>query len=429
MDCQTFREQIAELILPGGDPRARANMEAHAKSCPACAQYLAEMKRALSAIQPSTQIKATAGFKERVMNKVTKMEERESRPRRHWGWRFAMAAAVLIVFGLVMFKGNNTNNGSAWAIEKTIEAYKSVRFIHIKCEPVGEATDYRIGELWGQFDEQGNPVTLRWDFPNTQDGPKAIFWQQQKAEIWFKKKGTMVIMRLPDALKKLKMQVVDFDPHMLLEKLHQQRADGEIELKVVDGVTTDGLLRLSIIAKDKPLERTVYFVDPNTQLIARIENYRTENGREAFVSRKTFLDYNDPKVAEVFNERIPEDVARFDEVSQQVGLLKGELSDKEIAVKVVRTFYEALIAKDYAKAGLMFGGLNEAQTRENFGNVKYIRIISIGEPVPEPINNSLKVPCKIEREKNGKREVYEPYGPYVRRVNVGDKYWAICGGL
>ncbi len=103
----------------------------------------------------------------------------------------------------------------------------------------------------------------------------------------------------------------------------------------------------------------------------------------------------------------------------------------EAAVKVVREFYEALIFKNYAKAGRLFEGLPAKRIQEIFSDMNIVRIISIGEavPWPSPGVGGFQVPCKIEIEKNGVTSTHEPYGPGVRPVHGQPDRWGIHGGV
>jgi hypothetical protein len=132
---------------------------------------------------------------------------------------------------------------------------------------------------------------------------------------------------------------------------------------------------------------------------------------------------------------VPADVQRIDgDAQENRGLPQGTLSDDEIAVKVVRQFFEALIARDYETAGQLYCGTGAEEMKQGyFGQTRIIRIISIDTPTPHPIPEvgGLRVPCKIEVEKDGVRSVWEPYGPFVRTIHRQSEHprWEIHGGL
>lgn len=435
MNCQSFREQILELILPGGDARRRLELTAHADGCPACAQYLAEMTRTLNALQPSFEIKATSNFKERVMKNIAESERSEMgspRPKRRWLWRLGLAATLLIAVGLAALLGNNPKSGAAWALEKTIEAYRSVQFIHMKFEPTSFGS---CSERWAQFDEHGKLLSLRSNFPDTEDGPKVVVWHADKAEIWFKKKGAVTTVREPNFLKRIKMSINDFDPRLIVESLFQKEKQGKATAKANATITTNGqtVLVMSVTYKDAPGIREVYHLDTATQLVTQIDRYQTRKGKEELSGRTYYLDYNKPEVAAVFKIEAPADVMRVDQATQDVGLVKGNLSDNEMATKVAREFFEALIAKDYDQAGRILGGMPGAalkKTLEGSGEIRFLRIVSMEAPRPHPIpgTRGIQVPCKIEIEVNGTKAIQE-FKLGVRAVYNRPDRWNVFGGF
>jgi hypothetical protein len=180
--------------------------------------------------------------------------------------------------------------------------------------------------------------------------------------------------------------------------------------------------------------RLVLFVDRATKLVTTIEFYKLKDGKYQYLERIEYYDYNQPIKAEMFsfdNDDIPADVTRIDQTTQEIGLEQGKLTDKEIAVKVVREFYEALIAKDYAKAGQLYGGMPADKMRERWEELNVVRIISIAEPIPHPYPGvgGFQVHCEIEIERDGIKSILKPYGPGVRPVHGQSHRWNIHGGV
>jgi hypothetical protein len=97
--------------------------------------------------------------------------------------------------------------------------------------------------------------------------------------------------------------------------------------------------------------------------------------------------------------------------------LQGDLTDEEIATKVARGFFEALIAGDYDKAGLMYSGLTAERAKELFGPMKILRIVETGKPTPGAVNHSLAVPVKVEWEIKGLKKI-DSDSPTVRITDV-----------
>ena len=139
----------------------------------------------------------------------------------------------------------------------------------------------------------------------------------------------------------------------------------------------------------------------------------------------------------MLEDEIPADALRIDQTSQEVGLAQGQLTDKEIAAEVVRQFLEAMISKDYAKAGRLFSGTPAERIEKTYSSIRFIRIISIGQPLPcEEARESddhycfgLHVPCVVEIEENGKIKQWKPKYVGVRQVHGQPNRWEIIGGF
>ena len=96
---------------------------------------------------------------------------------------------------------------------------------------------------------------------------------------------------------------------------------------------------------------------------------------------------------------------------------------------MIRQFLQALIDKDYAKAGKLWGGVPAERMEKAYGQIRFISIISIGQPVPTPKMGGLYVPCTIEIEENGKVSQWHPEHSYVRKVHGQPERWEITGGF
>ena len=91
-----------------------------------------------------------------------------------------------------------------------------------------------------------------------------------------------------------------------------------------------------------------------------------------------------------------------------------------------------MISKDYAEAGRLYQGIPAEKMREVYGEGgSFIRIVSIGEPRPEPKYGKLRVPCTVEFEKDGEITQWPTYseGLLVGPVNNQPDRWTIFGGI
>ena len=89
----------------------------------------------------------------------------------------------------------------------------------------------------------------------------------------------------------------------------------------------------------------------------------------------------------------------------EVGMAQGNLSDKEIAVQVVREMFDAVMARDYDKAGKLLGGVPGELVEKRMASRRIVRVLSIGEPeVHEGKSDHFRVVVKCEMECDGQRE-------------------------
>jgi hypothetical protein len=124
---------------------------------------------------------------------------------------------------------------------------------------------------------------------------------------------------------------------------------------------------------------------------------------------------------------LPKDVVTIDQINRKIGAEKGSLTDNEIATKVARQFFEALIAEDYEKAGLILEGIPAEKMKEMFGRFKFQRIVEIGKPGPgpRPEMQAIQVPVTVEMKGSQTRK----FAPLIRPVYGHPDRWGICGGI
>lgn len=432
MNCRQVQECLDDLLSAGPGHAVEPNVTEHMAHCVRCQREHEAAIRTLALLQPSAETETSTNLKERVMNAIEAAEYEEShKPERTWFgakvWKPMIVAGSAAVFALVvaasiLFKPSDR----VYAIEQTIEANRSLRSIHMKMTPEKFGS---VGEVWAQFDESGELEKLRMNFPDTEDGPKDVVWENGKAEVWFKAKGSAVVVKEPRLLERMKMSYGDFDPKRIVEGLYRSRADKRVRVDVAEPQTRGGAITLTVTVDAAPNRQDVYTVDPETKLLERHEVYRLRDGNYELDGSTEYLEYNEAIDPETFVLNAPEDAIHVDQTVQEIGIAQGDLSDNEIAVKVVREFFEALIAKDYAKAGQLLEGMPASKVEESFGRLNFVRIVSIGEPTPYARNKSLKVPCKVEVESDGKTSIMEPHGPFVRQVYQQPGRWDICGGI
>ena len=337
------------------------------------------------------------------------------------------AAAILAVAAIVSLVALKQSAAPAYALDQTREANRGLRYVHIRIDPRAG----QLGEAWVQLDEDGELLHLRMDFPKTDDGPKVVVWEADKTQVWFKAKKSAVTLYGAELTACFPKMLETFDPKLVADALWKSQAEGRV--KVETQLPSAPGQPITLIATTLPIasQRDVYLIDAVTKLVQQVEKYELDQGSDyRLLTRWTYLDYNQVPDPQTFVLDLPADVTLIDETTQIIGLAKGGVTDAEITAQVAREFFEALVAKDYAKAGQLYSGIPAAKAEQFFAKLNIVRVVSIGEPQPQPIPGvcGMVVECQVEMLHNGQVTV-RTFRPAVRPVYSQPDRWAIHGGV
>ena len=147
--------------------------------------------------------------------------------------QLAAAAAVIIVAIVLSINVWKKSIPTTYAIEQTIEASHSVRYLHFKSF---RANEDEPKEFWIEFYEDGEVKNVRmhmpeWDSP--EDGAKVTIWKENKAQIWFKKKNSLVTIKDKKSADNILNFVKELDPKLVVERLYyaQQHAQDQVKIE------------------------------------------------------------------------------------------------------------------------------------------------------------------------------------------------------
>ncbi len=342
--------------------------------------------------------------------------------------RLSVASAVAVAAlaaGLALSISLVSPSGRAYALEETAQANNQVTIYHVKVTPAAE-----LGEAWVQLSPDGTPIQARMDFQSPQDGAKVVILSKGKAEVWFKDKNALTFTPEADALKRITEMRNLADPKLAFERLQAEKAAGKVEVTTKQPAKDSEPIVLTVTSRINPDQRRVYEINPKAKLVERITIYRRTGEKWEQLELRQYLDYNQPIDPKVFQPEMPRGMTVFDQIARKPGLVKGDLTEDEIAKKVVREFFEALIARDYDKAGMIYEGMPGKKLEEGFGQAKFLRIIEIGKPAPapNPLMEALQVPAKVEIEIKGQRKV-EDFSAFVRPPHGQPDRRVISGGI
>ena len=370
------------------------------------------------------QVEPGADMDRKVHNRITKALEKwkktNSADNRPNFWRMIMksritkiaTAAVLVLIVVLLLNFLDKSAVPAYALEHTIQANNTLRYLHTKYFE-GERDDV-AKECWLEFDESGRTKNLRinWSEWFTGAAGAVIVWNENETKIWNPKKNSLTIFNDEIYTSRVHEMKEGDDPKLIVEQLHDQNAKGLVKIEIDEsGNKEDPIVVTVTYLPDNPKSsgRKVLFVDRGTYFTTKMELYVLREGEYTYLGVIKYLDSNVPIDEQMFSlaDEVPKDARIIDISTQDIGLAQGDLTDEEIAAKVVQGFIEALIAKDYTKAGLICGELLPAKVEKGWGRLNILRLISVDKPVrPEKLNRMLprrlRVPCTIEIEKDGR---------------------------
>ncbi len=377
-------------------------------------------------------------------------------------------AAAIILIAVLALTFLDKSVTPAYALEQTIQASHSIRYIHTKSfwppheEPM---------EAWIEFDATGVGRNFRiqmpaWTDPWGNDGAKVIVWKDNKAHIWVEKKNFYGVMQDNEIADMVFKSTEQFDPKTALTGLQLLEFQGKVDLdidqpkdkaspiivtaNILEEVTeetsmTDTEREMKKLfnmwkGSENEISKLVLFVDQATKLVTSIEFYEQRQGRDHCAYILEYYDYNQPIAAEMFaiEDEVPADAMRVDQTTQDIGLAKGDLTDEETGVELIRQFLLALIDQDYAKAGKMWGGVPAERMKNAYDQIRFIKIISIDEPVPcsefkqcgdDHFCTGGHVTCEVQIEENGKISIWKPRCVAVRQVHGQPNRWQIISGF
>jgi len=345
------------------------------------------------------------------------------------------AAAIIIVAVVLSINIWDNTTPVAYALEHTIKANHTVRYLYIKVFKDGEDEPK---EFWVECNESGQIKNARLHMPewsSPDDGAKVGIWKEDKVQIYFKRKNTLFIAADKIVAEGMLKLVEECDPRLAVENLYEQEQQGKLKIEIDEpSDKAEPIIVTATYLSDSasPNKREVLSVDQETKLVTEVEFYQLQYGQYRYTGRQEYYNYNQPIETKTFTlDEVPADVLRIDQTIQEVGLVQGQLSDEEIAIEVVRNFFEALIAEDYSKAGKLLEGIPADKMQEIFANIKILRIVSVGPAGPHPIpeTKGLVVPCRVEIEKDGQTSLWELDRLGVRQVYNQPGRWTIFGGI
>ena len=349
----------------------------------------------------------------------------------------AAAVVLIIVLGVTFLDKVVT---PAYAIEQTIEAGQNVRYLHFYY--VSDDSNIPDKEAWLEYDHSGQIKNIRVNWYNQPSGDMVAVWKEGRLQYWTKKEKTLKLFEDEIYTKKFVGFAKKYDPTGAVENMCDLERKGDVEIEIQEPpdktepivLTCTYLPNTFIVEGTSPQMREIVFVNQLTKLVTSIEVYELKDGKYGGKGVWEYPDYDtlfEPGIFDLEGE-VPEDVKHLDQMILDIGLEQTDFTKKEIAIKVVRSFLQALIAKDYDRAIKIYGYENPDEKEElwkKFEKLNIVRIISVDEPISPRMDSrgKLRVPCKVELEEEGQIIEWQIEGVFARRVLGHPNRWCVEG--
>ncbi len=336
--------------------------------------------------------------------------------------KMVAAAGIMIAVILSIFFLDKSVT-PVYAIEHTIEANRTMRYLHFRY--FDSSHDDVAKEGWLEFDETGQAANVRINWSEWMAGGEIVVWNQDKTQILNKKRNFLITFNDEIYTARVLTMARKENPRLTVERLYERQAKGEVEIEIEQPASKVEPVVLTATGLGDNTQRFVLFVDQATNLVTSLKWYQLQNGEYKYQGVMEYHDYNVPIETKMFSldDEVLGDINIIDTRVQDIGLAQDNLTDKEIATKVVHEFLEALMVKDYIKAARISGIPSPEDIEQGWGKVKVVRIVSIDEPILSVESSKLfpnlqHVLCTIEIEKNGK-EVQQQLKSFTIRPVLG----------
>jgi hypothetical protein len=348
----------------------------------------------------------------------------------------SLAAAIIIIASVLSLTLFNITLPQAYALEDTIEAYSSIRWLHIK-ESASVFEEIRASEIWLECNEPRTITKMRFqsDDDGHSIGPLVSVGNLESSESWLKKHNLRLVGY--GALKPsifLRYDISELAPGVIFDRLYEQEKRGEVLVDIREPTKKSEPIVVTVTYPEGSKSETwkkVFYVDQTTKLVLKVDKYGLRSKGFEHIKTLEFLDYNQPIDPMMFtlDGDVPADVKVIDMSEVEIGMPQGDMTDQEIAQKVTRDFFEAVIAKDFYRAGQLYLGAPDFLVEQAFLGINALKIISIGpgHRDTDPDSNAMNCSCRVLVECGGQHHVLNAWMVRISRADNDTDRWVISG--
>ncbi len=346
-----------------------------------------------------------------------------------------IAAAIIIIAGFFVLTLFNNTIPKAYALTDTIEAYKSIQWLHVSLTKIFSWGEERTTEVWVECDKQGNTTRIRGQVSTGGSlvGPITITNNFQDEDVWLPQHNLRFLgYSNPESL--LPYDASELDPKLLFETLTEQEKRGQAIVNINEPLEKSEPITVTVTypaGSKSESRKKVFYIDQATKLVTRIDKYELNDQEPRLYQTREFSDYNQPINPMMFtlDDEIPENAQTVDMTGMEEGLARGNMTKEEITIEVTRQFFEAVITGDYDRAGKLYLGVPGILVEKGFMDAQILKILSFGPvyPDPDPDSNTMICSCKLLAEFDGDYYEADIYEVFVRPASGQPDKWVICG--
>ena len=231
MNCTECKEKLVEYIEGILPESQRQMIKEHLKDCQQCHAELTELKELGERLICDSAARRQSSVEDVVFNRIIreqneKLKQADRINRQFRIWKQIMnnkitkytAAAAMLLIGVLLINFLDISATSAYAMEQTIEASHSVRYLHIKSF---NANEDEPKEFWVEFYKNGEVKNVRMHMPewaSPEDGANVTVWKENKAQIWFKKKNSLITFKNKTVAARTLKFIKELDPKLVASR-------------------------------------------------------------------------------------------------------------------------------------------------------------------------------------------------------------------
>jgi len=371
---------------------------------------LNDIKKLITRAKIHTKVNVDQAVLGHLIERLPEMEKKTAAARQPRGrstimrspfMKLAAAAAVMAIAGIGLVGILQNGGQTAYAFEQTVEAMQGKRSFHIQTYFQQRPHD----EFWAEFDEEGKLLRFRQHEGKIPEHTLVTIWEDSVMNRYYPMPLGVHLMTHVDNSGGGLEGLEEFDPENIVQEVQTLVANGKATMEIQEPSLYADLMTIRVTRTDGKALRRVLLVDPDTKFVVRVDDYWGREAEQVFHHGTEVLEYNKTMDPRLFEPNFPEGTILLDQVTQEVGMGQGDMTNDEVAVEVLRQALEAWAQGDYAQAGKLCGGAPRELLAGRFGHLRPVRIISIGEPQWAEHMPRCRVHCKYEIERDGQTEV------------------------